>query len=206
MKMRLAVPVVAVLLTMSAAKAQTAATHADAPTKIGIVNMSEIISETAEGKQAAAQLQSQFAPRQTELQNIQKQAEDDQVRLRTGQTTLSDDEKARIQREIDLLSRTLQRKQQEDSDDLSEAQQDVVNTIGRKAVDILNKYGTDNGYAAILDASSQQTTVVYASTKNDLTQEIIRMYDQAYPVKASSSTTTPKPATPKPATPAKPQP
>ncbi len=203
MKMRLAIPVVAVLLVMSTAKAQTAASHADAPTKIGVVNMSEIISQTAEGKAAAAQLQSQFAPRQTELQNIQKQAEDDQTRLRTGQTTLSDDEKARIQRESDLLTRTFQRKQQEDSDDLSEAQQDVVNTIGRKAVDILNKYGNENGYAAILDTSSQQTTVVYASNKNDLTQEIIRMYDQAYPVKAAA-TTTPKPATPKPATPAKP--
>ena len=97
MKMRLAVPVLAVFFAVSGAHAQaTAAKAAEGAAKIGVVNMSEIIAGTSEGKQAAAELQSQFAPRQNELQNIQKQVEDDQTRLRTGQTTLSDDEKARI--------------------------------------------------------------------------------------------------------------
>jgi Skp family chaperone for outer membrane proteins len=190
---------------MSAAHAQSTAAHpTDAPSKIGIVNMSEIISGTAEGKQAAAELQSQFAPRQLELQKLQQQVEDDQTRLRTGQTTLSDDEKARITRESDTVTRTIQRKNQEDQDDLTAAQQDVVDRIGRRAVDILSKYGNDNGYAAILDTSSQQTTVVFAGKNNDITQDIIRIYDQTYPVKAAAAAT-PKPSTPKP-TPAKPQP
>ena len=106
--------------TMSAAQAQSTAAHAaDGASKIGIVSMQDVIAGTAEGKQAAALLQSQFAPRQTELQNIQKQIEDDQTRLRNGQTTLNDDEKARIQREGEVLNRTLQRKNQEDQDDSS---------------------------------------------------------------------------------------
>ena len=200
MKMRLAVPVLAVFFAISGAHAQATAAHAaEGASKIGVVNMSEIIAGTAEGKQAAAELQSQFAPRQNELQNLQKQVEDDQTRLRTGQTTLSDEEKARIQRESDNLTRSYQRKQQEDSDDLTAAQQDVVERIGRKAVDILGKYGNENGYAAILDTSSQQTSVVFAATKNDITQDIIRIYDQTYPVKAGNASAPPKPSTPKPA-------
>ena len=200
MKMRLAVPVLAIFFAISGAHAQATAAHAaEGVSKIGVVNMSEIIAGTAEGKQAAAELQSQFAPRQNELQNLQKQVEDDQTRLRTGQTTLSDDEKARIQRESDNLTRSYQRKQQEDSDDLTAAQQDVVERIGRKAVDILGKYGNENGYAAILDTSSQQTTVVFAAVKNDITQDIIRIYDQTYPVKAGSASAPPKSPTPKPA-------
>jgi outer membrane protein len=200
MKMRLAVPVLAVFFAVSGAHAQgTASKAAEGVSKIGVVNMSEIIAGTAEGKQAAAELQSQFAPRQNELQNIQKQVEDDQTRLRTGQTTLSDDEKARIQRESDALTRSYQRKQQEASDDLTAAQQDVVDRIGRKAVEILGKYGNENGYAAILDTASQQTTVVFAATKNDITQDIIRIYDQTYPVKAGGAATTPKSSAPKPA-------
>jgi outer membrane protein len=200
MKMRLAVPVLAVFFAMPAAHAQTtAAKAAEGALKIGVVNMSEIIAGTAEGKQAAAELQSQFAPRQNELANLQKQVEDDQTRLRQGQTTLSDDEKARLQRESDALTRSYQRKQQEASDDLTAAQQEVVDRIGRKAVDILGKYGNDNGYGAILDTSSQQTTVVFAATKNDITQDIIRIYDQTYPVKAGAGATTSKPAAPKPA-------
>jgi len=198
MKMRLAVPVLAVFLGAFGAHAQATASKAvEGTSKIGVVNMSEIIAGTAEGKQAAAELQSQFAPRQTELQNIQKQVEDDQTRLRTGQTTLSDEEKARIQRESDGLTRSYQRKQQEASDDLTAAQQDVVDRIGRKAVEILGKYGNENGYAAILDTASQQTTVVFAATKNDITQEIIRIYDQTYPVKAAGAAAPPRSTAPK---------
>jgi hypothetical protein len=58
--------------------------------------------------------------------------------------------------------------------------------------------------------------VVYASTNIDITAEIIKLYDQAYPAKAGAApatkppATTPKPATqppattPKPAAPTKP--
>ena len=58
----------------------------------------------------------------------------------------------------------------------------------------------------ILDSSAQNTPILFASTNIDITQDIVRLYDGAYPVKAGAAGTTPKPATPKPATPApKPQ-
>ena len=105
------------------------------PTKVGVINVQVAITSTAEGKQAAAELQSKFAPRQTELDNMRKQLDDLQTRLRTGQTTLSDDEKARLAREGDVLTRTYQRKQQEAQDDFNDEQQEVVNRIGRKMMD-----------------------------------------------------------------------
>jgi outer membrane protein len=205
MKIRAVVPVLALLLMTPVLQAQTSASSV--PTKVGIINMQAAITGTAEGKQAAAELQSQFAPRQTELQNLQKQAEDDQNRMRTGQSTLSEDEQARLSGEYTKLGRTLQRKSQEAQDDFNEAQQEIVNRIGRKMVDILNKYAKDNGYAVVLDSSSQQTPVLYEANQIDVTQDIIRLYDQAYPVKAAASAPT-KPATPRPApaTPAPPKP
>jgi len=205
MKIRAVVPVLALLLMTPVLQAQTSASSV--PTKVGIINMQAAITGTAEGKQAAAELKSQFAPRQTELQNLQKQAEDDQNRMRTGQSTLSEDEQARLSGEYTKLGRTLQRKSQEAQDDFNEAQQEIVNRIGRKMVDILNKYAKDNGYAVVLDSSSQQTPVLYEANQIDVTQDIIRLYDQAYPVKAAASAPT-KPATPRPApaTPAPPKP
>src|SRR5579859_3388005 len=88
-------------------RAQGAA--AAAPSKIAVMNVRNAIVATAEGKQAQAQLQSQFAPKQSELQNLQKQIEDVQRRMSEGARTLSDDEKAKMQREGELLSRRLQR-------------------------------------------------------------------------------------------------
>ena len=78
---------------------------AAAPVKIAVMNVRNAIVATAEGKQAQAQLQSQFAPKQNDLQNIQKQIEDLQRKLSEGARTLSDDEKAKMQRDGELLSR-----------------------------------------------------------------------------------------------------
>jgi outer membrane protein len=196
MKIRAVVPILATLLMTPGVWAQ--AGNAGASAKVGVINIQAAIASTAEGKQAAAELQSQFAPRMTDLQNTQKQIEDLKNRLQTGQSTLSDEEKARLTREGDQLSRGFQRKQQEFQDDTNDAQQDVVNRIGRKLVDVLNKYARDNGYSVILDDSSQQTPVIFAANQIDVTQDIIHLYDQSYPVKASTPAA-PKPAAPRPA-------
>src|SRR6202140_4301601 len=150
------------------------------------------------GIRAQAQLQSQFAPKQTELQNLQKQIEDLQRRMTEGARTLSDDEKAKMQREGELLSRRLQRGNDDLNEELNAAQGEIVDGIGRKMLEVLDRYSRENGFTAVLDTSAQGSPVVYGSSNSDITQEIVRLYDQAYPIKASSSA----PATPKPAAPA----
>jgi outer membrane protein len=201
MKIRAVVPVIAALLMTPAVWAQAAAPAATGG-KVGVINIQAAIASTAEGKQAAAELQSQFTPRMNDLQNLQKQIEDVRSRLQTGQSTLSDEEKGRLTRQGDQLTRTYQRKQQELQDDTNDAQQEVVNRIGRKIVDVLNKYSKEQGYSLVLDDSSQQTPVIYAANQVDVTQDIIRLYDQSYPVKNAGTvapSSAPKAAAPRPA-------
>jgi outer membrane protein len=191
MKIRLAVPALAAFLMVPAVWAQTGGAAAAGAEKVGVIDVQVAITSTSEGKQAAAELQSQFAPRQTELTNMQKQMEDIQTRMRTGQTTLSDDEKARLAREGDQLQRSYQRKSQDAQDDFNEAQREIVDRIGRKMIDLLSKYSRDNGYSVILDRSGQSSPVIFAANSIDVTQEIIRLYDQTYPAKSGSTTRPP---------------
>jgi len=197
----------ALLLATAAVHAQSApaAGAAAAPGKVAIINARQAIVNTAEGKQASAELQSQFAPRTGELENIGKQIAALRQRLDSGASTLSDDEKARLQRQIDTLTRQGQRKQDEYQEDVNAAQADVIDRIGRKMIDVLERYGRENGYVAILDSSAQQSPILYFSNTIDITQDIVRLYDQAYPVKAGAAAATPagsKPAATKPAPPA----
>src|ERR1700723_3521180 len=186
MKIRLAVPALAAVLMAPAAMwAQAAPASAG---KIGVIDVQVAITSTAEGKQAAAELQSQFAPRQTELTNMQKQMEDIQTRLRTGQTTLSDDEKARLGREGEQLQRTYQRRSQDAQDDFNEAQREIVDRIGRRMIDVLSKYARDNAFTVVLDRSGQTSPGLFAGNSVDVTQDIIRLFDQAYPAKAAGTT------------------
>src|ERR1700722_5121901 len=164
---------------------------AAAPTKIAVINIRNAIVATAEGKQAQAQLQSQFAPKQTELQTLQKQIEDLQRRMTEGARTLSDDEKAKMQREGELLSRRLQRGNDDLNEELNAAQGEVVDGIGRKMLEVLDRYSRENGYTVVLDTSAQGSPVVYGSSQSDITQDIVRLYDQAYPVKAGGTSAAP---------------
>jgi outer membrane protein len=198
----------ACLLGTAAVRAQSApAAGSVASGKVGVINARQAIVSTAEGKQASAELQSQFAPRTGDLENIGKQISDLRQRLDAGQKTLSDEEKVRLQKQVDLLTRQGQRKQDEYQEDVNAAQADVIDRIGRKMIDVLERYGRENGYVTILDTSAQQSPVLYFSNQIDVTQDIVRLYDQAYPVKGGTTTPATKPAakpaaqTPKPTTP-----
>jgi outer membrane protein len=195
----------ACLIGTAAAWAQAApATGAAGTVKsVAIINLRGAIGSTAEGKQASAELQSQFAPRSAEIDTLTKQISDLQQKLQAGQGKLSQEEEARLTAEGQRLTQRLDRRRNDFQEDASAAQQDVLERIGRKMVDVLDRFARENGFSIVLDTSGQNSPILYASNQIDVTQDIIRLYDQAYPVKAGATPTAPKPAatTPKPATP-----
>ena len=184
------------------AQAAPAAAAAAAPIKaVGIINLRGAIGSTAEGKQASAELQSQFAPRSSEIDALTKQISDLQQKLQAGQGKLSQEEETRLTAEGQRLTQRLDRRRNDFQEDATAAQQEVLERIGRKMVDVLDRYARENGFSVVLDTSGQNSPILYASNQVDVTQDIIRLYDQQYPVKTGAAPATAKPATPKPATP-----
>jgi len=193
----------ACLVGTGATWAQAAPAAAAAPVKsVGIINLRGAIGSTAEGKQASAELQSQFAPRSTEIDALTKQINDLQQKLQAGQGKLSQEEETRLTAEGQRLTQRLDRRRNDFQEDATAAQQEVLERIGRKMVDVLDRYARENGFSVVLDTSGQNSPILYASNQVDVTQDIIRLYDQQYPVKTGAApAATAKPATPKPATP-----
>jgi outer membrane protein len=198
------------LLGTATVRAQGAAPAAAAGGKIAVLNVRQAIVTTAEGKQASAELQSQFAPRQNEMEALNKQINDIRQQLAANQTTWSDEQKAKAQTQGQRLAAQLERKNTELQTDVNDAQGEVVDRIGRKMMEVLDRFARDNGYVAVFDSSAQNSPIIYASNNVDVTQDIIRLYDQQYPRKGGTPAATPaaapRPATtpaatPKPATP-----
>lgn len=192
------------LLGTAAAWAQSAPASGAAPSgkAVAIINLRGAIGSTAEGKQASAELQSQFAPRSAEIDNLTKQISDLQQKLQAGQGKLSDDEVNRLTGEGQRLTQRLDRRRNDFQEDAGAAQQEVFERIGRKMVDVIDRYSRENGFSVVLDTSGQNSPILYASNQVDITQDVIRLYDQAYPVKGGGATTTPATAKPAPAKPA----
>jgi len=203
----------AVLLAASCAMAQGSPPPAAVPIpKIAIVDIQAALLSTAEGKQMAAEIQSQFSAKQAELENLRKTLSDIQTRMQNGARTLSDEERARLEREGTRTQQQLQRKQDEYQAEFNDARQDAVEKLGRKMGEIISRYARENGFMMVMDA---QVCNIYCSNQLDITQEIVRLYDQAYPIKggaaapgtakpaatrppAAQPTTTPPPTKPKP--------
>ena len=190
------------LLGTVAAKAQATAAGTASGTKIGVINVRQAIVTTSEGKQASGELQTQFAPRQNELEGLNKNINDLRQRLQSGAATLSEEEKARLTTQGQRLAAQLERKQNELQEDVNSAQGEVVDRIGRKMMDVLDRYARENGFVAIFDSSAQNSPILYVSTNIDVTPEIIKLYDQSYPAKAAAAPATKPAAAPKPAAPA----
>ena len=172
--------------------AQAPVAGSTAGTKVGVLNVRQAIVSTSEGKQASTELQGQFASRQTELENMNKQINDIRQRLQANEGKLSPEEGQRLQRQGEALAKQLQRKQEDYQEDVNASQQEVIDRIGRKMMEVLDRYARENAYTAIFDSSAQGAPI-YVSNGVDVTPEIVKLYDQAYPAKAAAST--PKPAT-----------
>lgn len=199
MKIRAILPFMA-LAAFSFAPAAMAQAGAP-PTKFRVMDMRTAIIATAEAKADVAQLQSQFAPQQAAMESLNKQIDEVARKLQAGTNTLSDEEKARLTRTGQMLQSQYKRASDQLEEQSNAAQQDLVDGIGRKMMDLVETYAKENGLDAVLNTSSDSIGVLYKSPTMDVTQEIVKLYDQKYPVKASASAPAPKPATP-PVTPA----
>jgi outer membrane protein len=184
-------------LTVPFASAQTAA-----PTKVAVIDIQAAIAQTTDGQKAGADMKTKFTPKQDELQKKQRDIEALQEQLRKGQNTLSEDNRQKMIREIDQKTNSLKRDGDDFNQDVQTETQRIMGELYPKMISVLNKYATENGYAVVLDYSSQQTPILFAASSVDITKDVIAIYNKtsSFAAPAAPKMTTP-PAAPKPATP-----
>jgi len=177
-----------------------AATAASTPTRVGIINITAAILATKDGQKAAADLKAQFDPKKGALEKRQADIQGLQDQLRKGAATMSDEAKARMQRDIETNNRTLNNDAEDLNTEVDQAQQKLMQEIWGKMNPIINQYATQNGYAVVLDVSNQQGGVIFGAADVNITPDIIKLYDQAHPGTAAPAAAAP----PKPGAPATP--
>ena len=191
------------------ANSQTPAPAAAAgppPTKIGIINAAGAIVATKEGAKAMDEFQKTVvAPKREAVDKLQATITADTDRLRKGSATMSLDAQKKLQADIDANTKTLNRTTEDAQTDFSDQEGKIMQELGTKMMTILAKYGTDNGFAVVLDVSNQQTSVLWAASGIDVTSDIVKLYDEKYPLSAVAAPAAPAaPAAAKPpATPPK---
>jgi len=187
------------------------ATAQGASGKIGVINIQESIGKSAEGKKAFADLQKKYQPREQDLQRQQQDIAALQDQLQKQAMTLSDEERARLSRDLEEKQKILKRASEDANVDFQNDSQEVVRRIGQKMVRVISEYAQQNNFVLVLD--NAQIPVYYAAKETDLTEEIVKRYDATNPVEggtaapaATGAASTARPAAPAAKTPAAPKP
>ena len=179
--------------------------------KIGVINIQESIGKSGEGKKAFAELQKKYQPREQDLQRQQQDISALQDQLQKQAMTLSDEERARLSRDLEEKQKILKRASEDANTDFQGDSQEVIRRVGQKMLRVISEYAQQNSFVLVIDDA--QIPVYYAAKEIDLTDEIVKRYDAANPVEggtaapaATGAAGTPRPAAPAAKPPAAPKP
>ena len=174
-----------ILITLACFLA-AASVRAQSTPQIAIINLRLAIASTAEGKQALADFEAKFGPRQKELDEINRKIDDIAKQFSEKQNTWSDEQKAKAQAEGQRLTRQLNRKQAAFQDDRNAAKDDVIQRIGNKLLPIVDRYATEKNLGTVIDSSAPGTPLLFVAPVADITEAVAKLYDQAYPLKSAA--------------------
>jgi outer membrane protein len=179
------------------ALALAGAASAFAQQKLAVIDMQSALVQTRDGQKAVGELRDKYSPKDAEFQKRASDLQTKQAQYQKTSNTLSDTAKASAEREIETMQRNLQRDSDDTRADMDQDQQRVLNDLGGKMMQIIQKYAADNQISMVFDVSQQPNNLLFATTAIDITRDIIALYDKTAPVSAAPplSTVAPKPST-----------
>jgi outer membrane protein len=192
---------VCVLLSgmLSGLCAQTSAVPAppapQMPQKIAVIDMTSALVSTKDGQKAVAELQAKYRPKDQAIQKRGQELQAKQEQYRKAANTLSDEAKANYERDIELMNRNLQRDTADAKQEMDEDQQHILQDLGSKIMQVVNKYAVDNQISVVFDVGGEPNNIRFASSAVDITRDIIALYDKAAPVTPTAPPAKPAPAT-----------
>lgn len=146
--------------------------------KVGVISIQGAIVGTKDGQKASQELDSKVAPKKKEFDARQAELAQLQDQYNKGGNLMSEEKRTQLARDIDEKKKRLERDVQDAQEEMQGEQQRILQSLGQRIMAVIDKYAKDNGYTMILDDSSPNTPLIYASSAIDITQDIISLYDK----------------------------
>ena len=170
--------------------------------RVATINVQQALIATKEGQKAAQDLQTKFNPRRQALEKRQSDLQAMQQQARAGAATMSQAAKEKLARDIDSGTRTLKNDSEDFDSEVQQEEGKVMNVLGQKLMEVVQKYTQANGIGLVFDVSNQQSPVLWADASIDITSTIVKLYDEANPgASAAPGAPATPPAAAAPATP-----
>ncbi len=158
-----------------------AASSAFADLKLGYVDLQRAISEVAEGIVAKNKLKAEVESKKAEVDKEQKKLREDSMVLDRQSSAMSEEVRTQKMKELQQRVMQLSEKGQKLQIELVEKERIELKKIFDKMDPIVAAIAQRDGLSVVLEKSD--SGLVYALPSMDLTNELVRTYNEKYPVK-----------------------
>jgi len=149
-------------------------TQALAQSSIGFVSLERILREAPAAQRAQKKLEQEFSQRGQELSKMSEQLKKMQGNLEKNAVTMSESERQKREREFGDVNRDFQRRQREFNEDLAQRRKEEFDGVLERA----NRAVKQIAEAEKLDVVFQNEQVVWASTRIDITDRVIKALEE----------------------------
>jgi outer membrane protein len=160
------------------------AAAAGAEEKIAVVDFQRLVDESPQGKAAGEAMRAEFAPRERTLQAQQQALKAKQDKLQKDGATMSEDQRARAEKELRDGARDLERARSEFNDDATARRNEELSRLQRTLVEEVQGYAKAQSYDLVLSGEG----VVYASQGYNITPAILTALQTKGPTVPAAAT------------------
>jgi outer membrane protein len=182
-----------IVLGVGAAVLFSAAPAWAAELKFAVVDYGKLMQEAPQAKAVSDALRNEFTPRQRDLAAQQAAVKTKEDRLEKDAATMTQDQRARADKELRDGAREFSRKQSELQDDFNARKNEEMSRLQRTLIEEVRTYAKAQGFDLVFADG-----VIYSTPTLDITPAILAAL-QAHAGKAPAASGA-APATPSPAT------
>jgi outer membrane protein len=148
--------------------------------KIGVMNVQKIIITCDAGKKAKERFDNKMKDLQSSFKSEEDALKTMQEEIKKKSSAWSEEKKAEKVREFQKSGRELQAKTEDARFEMKQMQDKELEPILKALEKVVDKYGKDNGYSAIMDSKSG---VIYFDSKIDISDTLVKKLNEAMAAK-----------------------
>ena len=154
--------------------------------KIGVVDMNKLLQESPQAQDMQTAIEEEFAPRVRDISAKESAFNASRDQLTKDNLALSTDERQSANLKLTADQRELEYLYESYQQDRTSRSQIELNKIFREIIDIIKKYGRDNGYDLIINEGRiDQNTLLsggtlYTGASVDITNDVAKLLEKKF--------------------------
>jgi len=153
------------------------AVPAAAQSKIAVIDVQRVVTESDPGKEALGKLKELSDAKVEEGRALQQELASLQDQVQKQRFTLSEDKLAEMTQQIEDRGIALKRFEDDAQRELNSARQRTLGGLEQQIMPIINSVGEEQGFSLIFNKF--QSGLVYADQALDITDDVIRRFNTA---------------------------